>query len=48
MDDLLKPINEKLNAAIQAVRGQRYTHVADLTDFVYPESDDITGKVKAV
>ena len=47
--DLMEPINEKLNAAIQAVaKANGYTHVTDLTLFyVYPESDDITGKVKA-
>lgn len=47
--DLMEPINEKLNAAIQAVaKANGYTHVTDLTRFyVYPESDDITGKVKA-
>ena len=47
--DLMEPINEKLNAAIKAVaKANGYTHVTDLTLFyVYPESDDITGKVKA-
>ncbi|MGB1051227.1 MAG: OmpH family outer membrane protein [Chitinophagales bacterium] len=47
--DLMEPISAKVNAAIQAVaQANGFTHVTDLSLFyVYPESDDITGKVKA-
>jgi len=47
--DLMEPISEKVNTAIQAVaQANGYTHVTDLSLFyVYPEGDDITGKVKA-
>ena len=47
--DLMEPISVKVNAAIQAVaQANGFTHVTDLSLFyVYPESDDITGKVKA-
>ena len=49
MDDLMEPISAKVDAAIQAVaQANGYTHVTDLSLFyVYPEGDDITGKVKA-
>ncbi|MEC8032815.1 MAG: OmpH family outer membrane protein, partial [Bacteroidota bacterium] len=49
MDDLMEPISAKVDAAIQAVaQANGYTHVTDLSLFyVYPESDDITSKVKA-
>ncbi|OUW81201.1 MAG: hypothetical protein CBD74_08575 [Saprospirales bacterium TMED214] len=47
--DLMEPISAKVNAAIQAVaQANGFTHVTDLSLFyVYPESDNITGKVKA-
>ena len=47
--DLMEPISAKVNTAIQAVaQANGFTHVTDLSLFyVYPESDDITGKVKA-
>ena len=47
--DLMEPISMKVNAAIQAVaQANGFTHVTELSLFyVYPEGDDITGKVKA-